>query len=992
MAPTLSLAPRRQPHATPRHSFLTRCAVLLAFCCGCALVATACDDGGGQGSRDVGADQTLDGDGGDGTDLEPDAIDGFDDHTVPALGDVAQFEALASSGIGGQQAVKFLVTDFISAPATRYYDSAFYTLHDEWYWFRLLNGEPAPGSTTAPAQGLSFASIEEVYTWARAQSEDALPLDLRWVSGDRLYSPEFYTLALNAPRRYGLGTILRFPARAEVQRPELWVFELEYQDKLEHPQLVRYFESLEATLPPAVASQLLWIVRSPEQETLARAMEAQRLAYHDRILRYDELVVPGEVEVYSEGLTAGRVLKVSSEQANLLQTARETDLLMLEFVPDYLPPAAGLVTAVPQTPLAHLNVLARNRGIPNAYLGGLMEVGHIDQLDRVRAPAILRAVAPDQLDIVAITEQEFTTWRNLRTRDPIAVPAVDPSTLELTLDLELLAATITDEDALEALRPVIGGKSAGFLGLLAPGTVTTPDAPLAITVRPYLEHFEAMRPAVTAAINEASFRSSARTRFLVLEGAEDYDALYTTAADREFRQAYFAQFPAGTPIGDLLRAGGVRGMLRALPMNAATRDALYAALEARYGHYAPQQGLRFRSSSSVEDIEGFNGAGLYDSNTGYLQPLVQPDPGERKKDIEWAIKKTWASYWSFEAFEERRLENVDHLSGAMAVLVHARFDDPKELDNGVFTFRTLPAHHADAFVMELNVQLGAESVTNPTPGLGALPEVDVVRLPRGATQPVITRVAASSLVDPGVHILDEADLLSIFEQARQVAEAWRERVNASLPAEQHIEVLTLDFEFREVDEDWPALPAGQTPHPSRIVIKQSRSLDPGLRGVPQTLLSLPIPRDLLARARRGERLECDATRFTLTTVEVYSDPLSSPDMGYSVTPFNAFLSVRFMQPVAELGIAAGGQVAVPWPAFDAAHPTLAGGGAAWDLEVELDAPLGALHTIRLDADGRYTLIGDGGVELGGSYACDTTVLLTTPEDYLRGLLEEKLAP
>ena len=55
------------------------------------------------------------------------------------------------------------------------------------------------------------------------------------------------------------------------------------------------------------------------------------------------------------------------------------------------------------------------------------------------------------------------------------------------------------------------------------------------------------------------------------------------------------------------------------------------SLETTFGDYAETQGLRFRSSSSVEDIEGFNGAGLYDSNTGFLQPERQPDEDDHKK-------------------------------------------------------------------------------------------------------------------------------------------------------------------------------------------------------------------------------------------------------------------------------------------------------------------------------------------------------------------------
>src|SRR5690606_15730785 len=140
-----------------------------------------------------------------------------------------------------------------------------------------------------------------------------------------------------------------------------------------------------------------------------------------------------------------------------------------------------------------------------------------------------------------------------------------------------------------------------------------------------------------------------------------------------------------------------------------------------FGRLAPTQGLRFRSSSTVEDIEGFSGAGLYDSNTGFLDASAQASKKDRKHDVEWAIKKTWASYWSWEAFEERRMAGIDHLAGNMAVLVHPRFDDALERSNGVLTLTldraqgTTQAGDQAYASMELDVQLGALSVTNPPP-------------------------------------------------------------------------------------------------------------------------------------------------------------------------------------------------------------------------------------------------------------------------------------
>jgi hypothetical protein len=71
-------------------------------------------------------------------------------HTVAELGSVADYEQLAKNGIAGQSVLKFSITEFSTDPEIEWLDSAFYTLHDEWYWFQLLNGSTVRGFDAAP--------------------------------------------------------------------------------------------------------------------------------------------------------------------------------------------------------------------------------------------------------------------------------------------------------------------------------------------------------------------------------------------------------------------------------------------------------------------------------------------------------------------------------------------------------------------------------------------------------------------------------------------------------------------------------------------------------------------------------------------------------------------------------------------------------------------------------------------------------------------------
>ena len=391
----------------------------------------------------------------------------------------------------------------------------------------------------------------------------------------------------------------------------------------------------------------------------------------------------------------------------------------------------------------------------------------------------------------------------------MAVQQVDVSALPYSQNLRTLRLA----DA-PALRPSLGGKATGYLALLEVTPDATPDQLEAISIRASVEHLAPLRPRIEAMLGAAAFGADAKVRYLALEGETRFRTTFPT--EDTFLTGFLNAHGPGDVLGDFARAGGLKDEIRAAPLAPSTLATLTGALQARFGHYAVTQGLRFRSSSTAEDVEGFNGAGLYDSNTGFLDAAAQPTSGDRKQTVEWALKKTWASYWSFEAFEERAFENVDHLSGNMGVVVHARFDDAKEASNGVFLL-TLQGEGA---TMDLNVQAGALSVTNPTST--ELPEVDRVTLVPGATTPSIERLRASTVVPAGTQVLSDAQLLETFGRGRAVAVRWLAEENAARPPAQRSSALILDFEFRQVAEGWPALQVGSLP--SRIVLKQSRPL------------------------------------------------------------------------------------------------------------------------------------------------------------------------
>ncbi|MCD0466335.1 PEP/pyruvate-binding domain-containing protein [Flavobacterium sp. ENC] len=114
--------------------------------------------------------------------------------------------------------------------------------------------------------------------------------------------------------------------------------------------------------------------------------------------------------------------------------------------------------------------------------------------------------------------------------------------------------------------------------------------------------------------------------------------------------------------------------------------------------------FRFRSSTNAEDMDDFNGAGLYDSKTGIL--------GDTIKSFEKAIKQVWASTWNEASYTERELFGIDQESIAMGVLVHRSF--PDELANGVIITKNIFRENFSGITV--NVQKGENSVVKPEKG------------------------------------------------------------------------------------------------------------------------------------------------------------------------------------------------------------------------------------------------------------------------------------
>ena len=433
----------------------------------------------------------------------------------------------------------------------------------------------------------------------------------------------------------------------------------------------------------------------------------------------------------------------------------------------------------------------------------------------------------------------------------------------------------------------------------------------------------------------------------------------------EWLEQLRAAHPPGTLLGDVMAAGGLKRQIRDLGLDPGVAAALDEALAQQLAPLSASQGLRFRSSSTAEDVQGFNGAGLYDSNTGFGQP-----PAEAAgRTYGWALLKTWASYWSFEAFEERRRAGIDHLDGRMGVLVHPRFDDPLEDGNAVvttFVMRTDAGLHQ---TMIVNAQPGAHSVTNPGSGEVAQAELDRLEgLVGGAV--TIERSQLSELAG-GAEVFSEAELLLIFEQVGALADAWLARASEGLPPAWRPGTIVLDLELKRMKPGWPAGAADALD--GGVVYKQVRPLDRPIVRLAE-LLGSPTPRDVLTRVASALRRRCSDVGLELESLEIRTDPS---------LPWGALNAVRPFTPTLTVRSALLGEVTLDHTQCDALHHpgTTA---EAWDLEV---LPHGAtpFSSLRVEVDGSWVLQGPGGQASGVALSCTTEPLLVTGAQYLSEL-------
>jgi hypothetical protein len=340
---------------------------------------------------------------------------------------------------------------------------------------------------------------------------------------------------------------------------------------------------------------------SPLQEKVAKDVARKNIP----VVTNDEIYKAAPYQAFNRGRAVGtlRVVKQGTPYEQLLFD-RHDIVLLQESYPD-ISPVSGILSTVFSTPLAHVNLRATAWGIPNAgYKKAREDFAALD------GQKVYYEVRDTDLVLRAATEAEIKELeQKINEIKTVKLPAADLRNARMPMLGKIRAKDVTTY-----------GTKTSNLGEIVSGRVgvNVPDG-FGVPFFYYDRHMKqnGLDKKVDALLSDPRFKTDAAWRKTAFE--------------------------------DLQK------QVRAAPIDAAVLDAIYKRVRLKLGG----KGVFVRSSTNAEDLEGFNGAGLYDT-----VPNVRG-----KQQIGEALKTVWASLWNWRAIEERSLFGIDHRQVYAGVLV-----------------------------------------------------------------------------------------------------------------------------------------------------------------------------------------------------------------------------------------------------------------------------------------------------------------------------------
>ncbi|MNQ23022.1 phosphoenolpyruvate synthase [compost metagenome] len=428
-----------------------------------------------------------------------------------------------------------------------------------------------------------------------------------------------------------------------IKGTEKWIFELAASDRMPIPLIENFYNLVLKS--SFIGPDLKFYLNNPEKMEWFQQNKFKipcvKSDYIFNDITYQEVV---------SGSTIG-ILKQYKIKDLETTKPKTNEVIILDGTPDILPDVRGIIVNELQTPLSHLVLLGKNRKIPIMAYTSVFKDNNIKRLISKKVEL--------KIEIDTFYIKETTKKISVKTTSKKKQLTIDNSIADL-LDLNLIPKKGVNS---------IGSKAQNLAYLIAISKDISKDVPFktpenahAIPFYFYTEHIQ--KKSISLLINE------------LLAYPHKDSAVWINHQLKKIRDAIKKE-----PINPELIA----------KLNQTFKNAAF-------------KNFRFRSSTNAEDLDDFNGAGLYDSKTGIL--------GDSIKTFEKAIKQVWASVWNEGSYNERELFNIDQKTIAMGVLVHRSF--PDELANGVIITQNIFRKNFPGITV--NIQKGENSVVKPEKG------------------------------------------------------------------------------------------------------------------------------------------------------------------------------------------------------------------------------------------------------------------------------------
>ena len=479
-------------------------------------------------------------------------------------------------------------------------------------------------------------------------------------------------------------------------------------------------------------------------------------------------------QIMNKGTAYGTLRKLTAAELDTAIVSSH-DILILETLPAEIPLVAATISKDAQTPLSHVNLAAQARKTPNiAFNGNELP----DSLLALCGKLVMLEVKSNSYTIREATLEEAQAFWNKNVRE------------QKTLSFDLSDSGLVDFANLNfKSSKSVGVKAANLAELHKLIPENSPDG-FAVPFYHYSHFMDYAQ--VTEELCGRSFddcgkegraseictqvKNACVSALQLAQGTESAEAS-KFATLRSYIENLIARedFVTDTRLREAV-LDNIRYMFKHIPVDKDFGDALDAKVRTLYG----EAGVRLRSSTNSEDLEDFNGAGLYKSVKATA----------REKDLPSdEIRKVWASVWSFKAFEERTLWNINHMSVQMAVAVHEAY--PDEVANGVIITQNI-ADYSVAGIYA-NIQVGETSITNPEGG--EIPEIiSIIPSPPPARGVQSVLLQHSSLC-PDSLILSDGEIYTLYQMVMQIQNRF------AVLYDVYSDALALDIEFKVMGED-----------------------------------------------------------------------------------------------------------------------------------------------------------------------------------------------